>query len=416
MRVSRANRLLYGTPVQRGLEHGFVGDADLGRFLLGALDGRNVFRGRIDDFLRLQVRGELHLERSFLPGGHEGLLLRREARDGDGLEHRLVVRPNVERKRVGAGGFRHGVRHRRERGGVPVQVLVRVRMGQRNLDLQGFRLRKLRNRDRGVVLVPDGQLVRRRNQGGRRHLRDGRGVRLDVFRPIRRDRRDLFVAEEARRRLRFLGRRRPRFGAFGEPLFRLNGFRRHGDGTVELDVRGREFGKFRELFGDEGFVYGDVERKFLNPVGSFAGRHLQHRCLNLAHRDPHRIFLQRMVHGDVGRNPNNFSHRDYRGRDLLRAMDATDVRGFGLVLNECERSNRIGMLSERDGGFGMSVLANGNSVRNGLQQRDGDPYELRLFDDDERSREPYGERYERGGKLFGEFADLHLYGEARDWD
>ena len=97
-------------------------------------------------------------------------------------------------------------------------------------------------------------------------------------------------------------------------------------------------------------------------------------------------------------------------------MDAADVRGFGLVLSERERGNRIGMLSERDGRFGMSVLANGNSVRNRLQQRGSDPYELHLFDDDERSREPYGERYERGGELFGEFADLHLCGEARDWD
>lgn len=201
----------------------------------------------------------------------------------------------------------------------------------------------------------------------------------------------------------------------GEPLFRLNGvvsnFRRR---NVQLDVFERS--------GHDGILFcskkiqRNVGRKLVNAFGSFAGRHLQHRCLNLAHRDPHRIFLQRMVHGDVGRNPNNFSHRDYRGRDLLRAMDAADVRGLRLVLNECERSNRIGMLSERDGGFGMSVLANGNSVRNGLQQRDGDPYELHLFDDDERSREPYGERYERGGKLFGEFANLHLYGEARDWD
>ena len=159
-----------------------------------------------------------------------------------------------------------------------------------------------------------------------------------------------------------------------------------------------------------------MERKFLNPVGSFAGRHLQHRRLNLADRHENRIFVQRMVHGDVGRNPDYFCHRDYRDRDLLRAMDAADVRGLRLVLNECERSNRIGMLSERDGGFGMSVLTNGNSVRNGLQQRDGDPYELRLFDDDERSREPHGERHERSGKLFGGFSDLHLCGEARDWD
>ena len=65
--MSRAIRLLHGTPVQRGLEHGFVGDADLERFGVVALDGRNVFRGRLYDVVRLQVRGELHLERGHVP-------------------------------------------------------------------------------------------------------------------------------------------------------------------------------------------------------------------------------------------------------------------------------------------------------------------------------------------------------------
>lgn len=199
-----------------------------------------------------------------------------------------------------------------------------------------------------------------------------------------------------------------------EPLFRLNGvvshFRRR---NVQLDVFERS-GHDGILFRSKK-IQRNVGRELVNAFGSFPRRHLQCRRLNLADRDPHRIFLQRMVHGDFGRNPNNFSHRDYRCRDLLRAMDATDVCGLRLVLNERERGYRFRMLNERHGGFGMSVLANGNSVRNGLQQRDGDPYELHLFDDDERSREPYGERYERGGKLFGEFADLHLCGEAHDW-
>ncbi len=240
---------MYRTPDQRRLELRLFRDAGVGRIRVVAFGRRDLFRDRVDVLLLLQVFPELHVERRVLPGRLEDVLLRGETRDRDGLEHRLELPPDLERFRVGAGRLRHGVLHRSQRFGLPLRVFLRIRVGYRNFVVQGVRLRKLRYRDGGRVFVPDGELVRRRNEGRRRHGRVRRFFRLDLLGGVRMNRRDLLRPEEAGRRLRIFERRVPRLRPFREPLFRLNGFRRHRDRPVGLDVLGREFGKFRELFG-----------------------------------------------------------------------------------------------------------------------------------------------------------------------
>ncbi len=217
----------------------------------------------------------------------------------------------------------------------------------------------------------------------------------------------------AESRVRNCGRGRDDRSADGEPLFRRNGLGRDLDCQhVQLDVLQRS-GYDRFLFCFQA-VLRHVEREFLNPVGGLPRSDVQRGRMNSADRDENRIFVQWLVHCGERGNANHDRYGDYRGSDVLRAMDATHLCRFRFVRSERERRHRVRLRVQRDRGDRRIVLPHGNPIWHRVQQRCRDENELFLRHFDELTREPHGGRFQRRGKLYGQYANAYLCRKARD--
>lgn len=104
-----ANGFLYRTSHERDMEYGFFHNPNLERNVMVSVRIMNVFRNAQRNGVRIQVFGELHLERHFVPSGYQDFLLRRQAFHGNRLEHRLILRANLERLPLVAGGLRNRI-------------------------------------------------------------------------------------------------------------------------------------------------------------------------------------------------------------------------------------------------------------------------------------------------------------------
>lgn len=199
-----------------------------------------------------------------------------------------------------------------------------------------------------------------------------------------------------------------------EPLFRRNRFRDC------LGSRGFHLDLFESAVRAESVLCSETVRhhfrhqRWLGSEPSLQNGRLRRSARGSSECFPRRIRLRRLVHRGLRRHPNNDRDDRHHHRYFLCAVDATHLHRLRFFLSERQRCHRLRMRLERHRRRLRELLPHGNPARHQLCQRDGDPHELYVFHDDERTESSHGQCDERGGKLRCQYENLYLCGQARN--